>query len=413
MADETTTTWADLMREAKGPLVEALKWKTVLLSEVKRDSNARRWNGKQVTIPIFLAPQQGAGTISETGASSVLNTPHVVVTEQAAIQSGIAAIPVSFTTQVLNQAKGDENVWAEVMPSKMQRAEDAFGRVINEMMTGPGGALLNAVSGASTAGGGATQVILVGTTANWYQLYPGRIVSVLVRSTGATTPTVTGPVQIIDTNRTAGSITVQYPDGSNTSFATATTDGLYIEGSYGTAIQGLQQAVATTGLFEGINKTNVPAWRGTDASPGTATDPSMAVFDSAERRVYQNSGRQPDFYLSDPAVVDKYSQGITSFARWAGEDGELATGWTGVKYRNKLIVPDFDFPSNTAIGVQKQDMAIYTLDDGPDWDDHTGSVLQRFGTRSLPVEAWLVWMLQFGFEACNGLVKIGNLNQAT
>jgi hypothetical protein len=192
LADETTTTWADLMREAKGPLVEALKFKTVLLSEIRRDSNKRRWNGKQVTIPIFLAPQQGAGGILESG---ILNDPHVVSTDQAAITTGIVASSVSFTTQVLNQAKGDENVWAEVMPTKMQRAEDAFGRVINEMMTGTGGisgatnGLLAAVTGSTAAGGGGAtpQTIAVGTTANFYQLYAGRIVSVLVRGTGVVT----------------------------------------------------------------------------------------------------------------------------------------------------------------------------------------------------------------------------------
>jgi hypothetical protein len=410
MADETTTTWADLMREAKGPLVEALKWKTVLLSEIRRDSNQRRWTGKQVTIPIFLAPQQGAGGITQTGT---LNAPRIVDTEQAAITSGIVAIAVSFSTQVLNQAKGDENVWAEVMPTKMQRAEDAFGRVINEMMTGTGDALLAAASVATTASGGATQTVNVGTAANFYQLYAGRVVSILTRATGAPVAGSTGPVRIQDYNQATGIVTVQYPDGSNTSFAVGTTDGIYIEGSYGTAIQGIQQAVATAGIFEGINKTTVPAWRGVDASPGTATDPSLAVFDSAERKVYQVSGRQPDFYLVDPAVVDKFSQGLTSSARWAGEAGTLSTGWTGVRYRNKLLVPDFDMPPNQAIGIQKQDSAIYTLDEGPDWDDFTGSVLQRFGTRALPVEAWLVWMLQYGFEACNGFVKVGNLNRAT
>lgn len=408
MADERVSTWANLMREAKGPLVEALKWKTVLLSEVRRDSNATRWSGKQITIPIFLAPQQGVGGITETGQ---LNAPHVVDTAQANITSGIVAIAISFSTQVLNQAKGNENVWAEVMPTKMQRAEDAFGRVINEMMIGNGDALLAAITTAQAAGGGATQLISVGTAANFYQLYVGRLVEIRNRTTGVLDNAQ--PVRIMDYSQSAGTITVQNVDGSNTSFASATTDGVYIEGSFGNAIQGLMKAVATSGTFQGINKANVPAWRGVDASPGTATDPGLSVFDSAERKVYQVSGRQPDFYLVDPAVVDKFSQTLTTFARWAGEAGTLSTGWTGVRYRNKLLVPDFDMAPNTAIGVQLQDMAIYTLDDGPDWDDHTGAILQRFQTRALPVEAWLIWMLQFGFEACNGLVKVGNLNQAT
>src|SRR5215471_3716355 len=412
MADELTTTWGNLMREAKGPLVEAMRWKTVLLSEVKRDHSQRRWTGKQVTIPIFTAPQQGAGGIIEgnlTPLAATVNNPILADDVQAVINSGIFHIPVAFSTQVLQQAKGDENVWAEVMPTKMSRAEDAFGRVINEMMSGLGNGLLQAVSASTTASGGATQGVNVGTGANFYQLYVGRVVDILVVGTGVSP--FGQLVKITDQNITAGTITVVKLDGTATSIATDNTMGVYIQGSYNKAIQGLQQAVATTGTFETINKSNVDAWRGTDVTPATVTDPTLAILDGAERRVVQRSGRSPDFYLGDPAVVDKYTQGLTVQARWAGEAGELKSGWTGVRYRNKLLVPDFDQPASTLIGIQLEDMTIYTLMDGPDWDDHTGAILQRF-TRSLPVEAWLVWMLQFGFQACNGLVKIGNMTRA-
>ena len=421
--DEVTTTWNNLWREAKGPLVEAMKWKTVLLSEIKRDHSPNRWTGKQVTIPIFLSPQQGAGSIGEV---SPLNSPMIHDDAQTRIISGIVSIAISFSTQVLLQAKGNENVWAEVMPTKMSRAEDAFGRVINEMMSGQGNALLAAVAGSTSASAATTQNINVGTSANFYQLYVGRIVNVLVQASGAdatglpTTTNVTGgtswvPVKITDQNQTAGTITVQRVDGvaGNTTFATDTTMGVYIQGSYGTAIAGLQQAVATTGIFQNLNKSNVDAWRGTDASPAALTDPTLAVLDKAERTVIGRSGRSPDFYLGDPAVVDKYTQGLTVQARWAGEVGELKSGWTGVRYRDKLLVPDYDHPLSQLTGIQLEDMTIYTLQDGPDWDNNTGNVLQRFQARTLPVEAWLVWFLQLGFQACNALVKVGNLTRAS
>lgn len=403
MADETTTTWADLLREARGPLVEALRYKTVLLSEVQRDKSARRWHGKQVTIPIFTAPQQGSGMISETGT---LNTPQVVATEQAVINSAIASVPVSFSTQVLRQAEGDENSWASVLPTKMQRAEDAFRRILNEQMVGGGtGAGEGALLAAATATNNNSTTIDVGTTANWYQLYPGRVVDVLTRSNG--TPVASGSGRtIVSQNRTNGEIVV------DVALTTTNTEGIYIQGSYGNAIAGIGHAVEVTGTFQGINKANVPAWQGTDVSPAALTDPTISVLDKAEREVMSTAGSLPDFYLSDPAVVDKYSQGLTVQARWAGEEGQLSSGWTGVRFRNKLLIPEYDMPSNTIYGVNLEDCALYTLDDGPDWDDFTGSIFQRFGTRSLPLEAWLVWMLQFGFHRCNSFIRIGNMNQA-
>lgn len=410
MADETTTTWTELLREARGPLVEALRYKTVLLSEVQRDKNPRRWHGKQITIPIFLAPQQGAGAIREVAsgnATATINAPQTVTTDQAVINTAVMAIAVSFTTQVLKQADGDENSWAQVIPTKMQRAEDAFKRAINEQMVGGstatgGGALLAACTGANNN----STTVTVGTSANFYQLYPGRVVDVLTRSTGAAVGSSTG-VSISDQSESGGTITV------SVALTTSTNEGVYIQGSWGNAIQGLGQATATTGTFETIDKAAVPAWRGIDASPAATSDPSIGIFDRSERLAMQRAGRQPDFYLCDPGVVDKYTQGLTVQARWSGEEGTLASGWSGVRYRDKLLVPEYDMPLGTAYGITLEDCAIYTLDDGPDWDDYTGSIFQRSqSTRTLPVEAWLVWMLQFGFSNCNSFVKVGSLNRA-
>jgi hypothetical protein len=398
VADETTTTWADLLREAKGPLVEALRYKTVLLSEVKRDKSPRRWHGKQVTVPIFSSPQQGTSMITEAGT---LTTPQVIDSEQAAITSSIIALAISFTTQVLQQAQGDENSWADVLPTKMDRAEQVFARVINEQMCGTG-ALLASCTGANNN----STTVTVGTSANFYQLYPGRIIDVLTRSTGVAITSGAGR-RIVTTSASAGTLTV------DTAITTSTNEGLYIQGSYGNSLHGWGDAVATTGTFQGINKASIQFWQGTDASPASTTDPSINVFDKAERLVMSTAGSLPQFYLCDPAVVDKFSQGLTVQAQWAGSAGNLDSGWAGVRYRDKLLIPEFDMPSSTSYGINLDDVALYTLDDGPDWDDKTGSIFQRFGTRALPLEAWLVWMLQLGFHRCNSQVKIGNLTQAS
>ena len=414
---DTTTSWAELMREAKGPLQEAMKYKTVLLSELRRDKSPKRWSGKHVTVPIFTAPHQGAGGMSET---STFNDTINVDVEQARILSGIVGMPIKVSSQLLKQAVNDENVWAEALPSKMERAEDAFGRVCNEMMTGfqvgsGGTALLVAVNANTGASGGATQNIDVGTAANWHQLYVGRVVDPLVRSTGARVSGNTMPVIIISRSKSAGTITVKNIDDTNTSFATASaTDGIYIQGSYNKAIQGIGQIAARSGTFENIDKAAIEIWQGIDGRSGSTTevDPTISVFDSAERLVSEIRGKTPDFYLCDPAVVDKYTQGLTVQARWAGEDGQLKSGWTGVRYRNKLLVPDYDMKVKTAIGVQMEDYTLYTLDDGPDWDELDGAMFRRFD-RSLPVEAWLVWYIQLGAHTCNGTVEIGNLAQAS
>jgi hypothetical protein len=137
----------------------------------------------------------------------------------------------------------------------------------------------------------------------------------------------------------------------------------------------------------------------------------MGVMARAERLAASASGVTPDFYIGDPAVIDQYELQMAVQARWAGETGTLETGWEGIKYRNKVLVREFDSPSNQLIGIRKEDVKIYTRDSGPDWDETEGGMFKRFA-RALPFECWLVWMLQLGFQRCNSQVLVGNLAQA-
>ena len=226
-----------------------------------------------------------------------------------------------------------------------------------------------------------------------------------VKTTGLETAAGSLGVKISAYSESGGTITV------NGSFATATTDGIYIQGSYGNALNGVGQAVATTGTFQGLNKANVQVWQGTDVTPSATTDPSMSILAKAERKARQFSGSTPDYYICDPAVLDKYEQGLHAQARWAGDKLKLSSGFVGIEYRGKVLIDDFDMPASTIYGIARDDVTIYTLDDGPDWDDKTGSIMQRFG-RKLPLEAWMVWLVQLGWHRCNSFVKIGSMSQA-
>src|SRR5262245_2738115 len=124
MADETATTWANFLREQRGPLVEVLRWATVLFTRVQRDMDPQRWDGSQVRVPLILNPLQGTSGIAET---STLGTTRTVESTKALIDSAIITIPISFSTKVMNQSRtGGGNSWAEVVPTKMRLARDAY-----------------------------------------------------------------------------------------------------------------------------------------------------------------------------------------------------------------------------------------------------------------------------------------------
>lgn len=398
MPDEAVADFADLLRDEKGPLARQLKWSTILMSELERDSSPEKYDGEKFRMGVILAPQAGTGMITETTA---LNTPQLLEKTKTRIDVGIVTIPVSFTTKLMEVSDNRDNAWLDAVEGKMDEAEKAFRRTINEQFCGVGDALIAAI----TAGSGPSTTVTVGTAANWYQLYEGRIIDVRTRSNGAV---IANGVKIVSYDEVAGTVTL------NTSVTVTTNEGLYIQGSYGNAIAGYGNATATTGTFQEINRATFPQWKGTDVTPsGTGPfDPTIAIFDKAERIARRRSGDGPDFYIMDPAVKDKFTQLLTVQAQWNGAEGTLETGWVGAKYRNKTYLDEFDMPSKTVYGVKKEDALILTVDDGPDWDERDGSMFKRFA-RTLPLEAWLVWMLQLGFKRCNSAVKIGNLTPAT
>ncbi len=386
------------MNDMIAPLQETFSKRTVLADELKRNTRRTNFVGRQVRVPLILNTKQGTGNFSETGGPNVARQINDNVAYITMARIG-HAIEISLDLMKAVDAKD----WAyagDALKLEMDQAENAMSRVENEEFWGAGDALIAAVATAQTS----STTITVGTTANFYQLYPGRVVDILTRSSGAT---VALGVEITGQSPSAGTITV------SAAVTTPTTAGLYIEGSYGNAIQGIRQPFATSGTFQSVNLANVPQFQGVDGrGTTTAADLSMAILDGAGRRLMSASGGSPDFWVGDPAVIDKFGQSLVSQFRWEPKITRLQTGWEGIDYRGTPLIPDFDAPIGELYGINKKALTLYSYEQGPNWDETTGSKFQRF-TRNAPVEAWLLDFVQLGFHKPNALVRVANLNQAS
>lgn len=404
-AAESISTLSNFLTDMLGPFTEAFSKRTVMLDELKRNTNRRNFNGLQVRVPILYNPKQGTGGFAETGGP---NAARQLDDNAAFIAMARVGHAVLISIDLLRAGNGGNfAAGGDALKLEMDSASTALGRVENEMLCGRGDALVAAVTTLGTT----TTTITVGTAANFYQLYPNRVLNVQNRTTGAANavPTVT----IVSQAPATGTIVVDI------ALSTAVTEGLYIEGTFSTAavsfaIQGIQQADATSGTFQGVNLATAPGFRVVDGRGGVSTpaDLSIALMDGAYRRVMGASGKAPDFYIGDPASIDKFSQSLLAQFRWDVKYTRLATGWEGVDYRGTPIIPEFDMPSGTVFGVNKSALSFYGFGNGPEWDDQTGNKFQRFG-RTVPVEAWLIDYAQLGVHQPNSLVTVKNLNQAT
>ncbi len=396
MTAETTTSLTNFLNDLLTPVVSTFPQRTVLQDELKRNTKRSNFSGMQVRVRYLSAPKQGTGAQAQTGT---LNIARQLDDKAAYIQMARVSHPIEVSRDVMLAIDNrDFSSAGDALKLEMDQAAKALSRVENEMLNGSGDANLATVSSATTN----STTVVVGTTANFYQLYPGRIVDILIASGGTTVSlarTITG--------QTTSTITVD-------AAVTATTgSAVFIEGSYGNAVQGIRQPFAVTGTFQGVNLANESAFRAVNGRGTTAAASlSMAIMDGAYRRVMQASSSAPDFWIGDPASIDLFGQGLVSQFRWMPKISRLATGWEGVDYRGTPLIPEFDAQPGEIIGINKSALTIYGYGQGPEWDDTTGSRFQRF-SRSHPVEAWLVDFLQLGYHQPNAVVFVQNLTQAS
>lgn len=395
---ELSTTYTDLLLDMKGPLVENYPKYSVLLSELSRDTDRKNFVGDGVRVPIIRNVKQGTGAPGEAGT---LNVARNLRTQKALIPLATVTHAVQVSRRLKAVSADSVASWGQAMKLEMQLAEEAMPRVMNEFFNGSGDALLGTVSDSTAS---ATHTV---TGVNWYQCYPGRVVTIAKKSDGTVRATAE-IASVTETTSTSGTIVFAASFDSSTDGANA--DGLYIEGSYGNAPQGLTQA-SGTGTFEGL--TIGTDWQAVDGRNGdtTAADLSISIMDACIRRRGRNGRPDSAFWLGDYAAIQKFGQILLTQARWDGTAGQLKSGWQGIQYQGEILIPEYDAKPNRVINIPKDDIQFYATQPGPDWDDEDGSIFKRF-SRALPIEAWLVDEVQLGFHRLNRLVYADNLNQA-
>jgi hypothetical protein len=416
MADQLTTGWTDLLYEMRGPLQSAYPKAYVMLAEFKRDTR-QDFTGNKVRVPIFAAPLQGAHGLAEGGT---ITTPQIDITSHAEVLVAHMAIPISLSPELIKQSK--DNSAVKAMASKVKRARESMSRTANEMIHGAGDGQLGEITDGATS---LTVTLATGAakvSGLARQLYPGRIVDVRTRATGADPGQGLKRKIASVTKNTDGSInTVTFDTnafgGGSGNIVHTSADGIFIVDTWGNAVQGIQQIGGTTGIFEVINRATAgnDFWKGTDGRAGVTTlaDPTLSMLDGGFLQLGERTDLDKiDFFVGDPGVILKYQQLFYSAVKYENPGGKLKTGFSGPVYNGQVLVNDFDHQLGALSGITKESLQMYGYSQGPDWDEETGAMFQRF-SRTRNVEAWLVDDLQLGAHECRTMVRWANLNRAS
>jgi hypothetical protein len=413
MPDTSTTDWTDLLYEMRETLQENFPTEYVLSAELKADTSEENFSGSYVRVPQILSSLQGAGGVAEGGT---VNSPHRERTSQAHIDIAELVMPISLTKRLRQRTVN--NSAAQAVAEKVKLARQSLARVENEMLNGLGNALLSNVASATGSPG---LVIPLTAPVNWRQFYKGRVVDIKTRSNGANPGNGLGRI-IASVDKTNSTITVDtnpYDGGNSGNVTFSANEGVYIEGSYGNALQSIQQIAAQAGTFEFIDKAVVTEWQGTDGRAGDASalPLSQTMLDAAFVELgLSATGIQPGsgdyFAVGDPKAINKYAQQFYAMYRVPVDTNKLSTGFEGVDYRGYTLVPEFDHKLGAVHFVHKPSLQMYAFPGTPDFDNDTGSIWQRF-SRILSAEAWLYDARQLGAKKCSTTLFLYNLVQAS
>ena len=437
MADNVLSTWQPFLYELKGKVWQLFPTEAPLLAEFSgvgdpssvgrftRDMDGNRdvFSGKSVRHTVVLAQLPGAGFIQET---QTWNVPQVLQTQQVNINLVRSMVPYSVSVDV--ERDSFDNSAAAAVESLTDQARIALARMENLALCGDGTGLQAAITDGATS---LTTTVLTGSPpGNFDVLLPGTVWDIVTRATGAD-PGQGLRRKIASVNETTGVITwdtaQQASDGGTGNIVHTAADGIYIPGSWSNGTlgqapgalvaQGLEQAAAITGTFEGLAKGTFVPWQGTDGRGGDTSvlGLSAQILDGAVRRGRRAGLGKWDFGIGDPAVIDLYKQGLYAQVRYEPQYANLKSSFPGIVYDGA----DAPFPLIKEPAVRKGSLKLidkasfqmYGDQKGPDFLDDDGAIFRRF-SRNLTKEANLLDRWQLGVTKCNTIVFLNNLAQA-
>lgn len=376
-------------------------------------------DGAQIRVPLMTAEVAGA---SGTGRGGTFAVTSPIDTQKATAKLAELTSPIGVDLYLANQAQNGSLSARGYIETLTDSAFRSLARVENAMLYGNGDGQICTITDGDSDGLTAT----VGTGVNWNQLTPGRVVSVRKTSDG-TDPGQGLRRKIASVNKSSGTVTfsttqVASDGGSGNITLSTNGKGIYIDLTYdaaaanGKAMQGLTQVCATSGTFEGLDKSSVTQWQGVNINAGTA-GLGDSILDNACYELAANGLDAPAFGLAHPAVVDVYKASKTQYLKVTPQETTVRSGWRGIVYqganRDVPIIKDLIAPRKTLFLCPDPGPAgrLYGNGAGPEFVQDDGG-MWRFFTRSTYKEAVIVDWVQFGIGNCGHFAEVTALTEA-
>lgn len=384
------------------------------------DVSGENFHGKKVTVPLQLS-DVSSGPYTEAG-TFLVTAP--LDTNQATYNLVDRQTPIGLTLDVIRDSKNGSTAAMSIQAAYTESAYRQHARVDNDYLHGGalGTTATNGLLCNVTSGSGSPGLTIPVANANMDQLTPGRVVTILTRSSGAN-PGNGLRRKILSVVRTTGSETITVDtnayasDGSSGNVTFSANEGIYIDtttvGSASAAPFGLGSVVATSGTVGGIDKASVGQWQGVAVAAGSAilSDDSL---DSATYLLRGNGVPAASFGIAHPLAVDPYKASKISQVMLTQATKIVPGGFQGIIYQGAdkefPILKDLGSPRFKCRLVYMPSVRIYSDDLGPKFLDDDNATW-RFPGRIAQVEAWLFDRWQLVARDCGKNAEISGLTE--
>lgn len=414
MATQNLTTADAILKDLYvGPVVEQLNYKSYMIDQIERQSEFTVDHyGRKAIVPVHKSRNRGRGSRGDGG---VLPTAGTQAWEDAIIPITRHYQGIELTDAAIKATASNSGAFVELLDAEVKGATKDMKKDINRQVFGTGDGLLASVAATATT---ATTL----TVDSIQYLHIGDPVDVL-RKTDA--GTLTGGSNNEVTGLDAANKTVTL----NTQVAgtIGTTFGIYLSGSRGLEMEGLQSIVSTNRTLHSINSATAgnEFWNaqvrnvGTQAaSPATAGETS---FELISDDVGQTGQGETEVFITTRGIRRRLADTFQSTKRFTNKEAvQIHGGYSAIMVASGAgevpVVIDDDAPKGSVFAIDKSALRWFqqwgpgfleSPQDGTVFHLKSGSTA---GTKEAVWQAWMGWYATLAAVAPN---RLGRLRYCT
>jgi hypothetical protein len=413
LATQNLTTADAILKDLYvGPVVEQLNYKSYMIDQIERQSEFTvDHHGRRAIVPVHKARNRGRGSRGDGG---VLPTAGKQSWEDAIIPITRHYQGIELTDAAIKATQSNSGAFVELLDAEVKGATKDMKKDVNRQVFGTGDGLLATFGTAVTT---ATNTLTVDSI---QYLSVGDPVDIVRKTDGNASAGGTG-LEVTALNASTKQVTLS--TNITTGSITASQYGVYLSGSRGLEMEGLQSIVATSRTLHSINSATAgnEFWNAQVRNVGTqAADPATAgetSFELISDEVGQTGQGETEVFITTRGIRRRLADTFQSTKRFTNKEAvQIHGGYSAIMVASGAgevpVVIDDDAPKGSVFAIDKSALRWFQQW-GPGFlespQDGTVFHLKDAAGAGQKEAIWQAWMGWYATLACVAPNRLGRL----